>query len=436
MSVNAQAASGDKTGEISTTYRNYALIVLMLAYTMNYIDRQILGILLEPIKQELGLSDKQLGFLSGFTFAIFYGTLGVPIAMWADRGNRRNIIALALAIFSSFTLLCGFAMNYLQLVLARICVGVGEAGSTPPSHSMIGDLFPPEKRGAAIGVYALGFNVGVLIAYLAGGWITQYYSWRVAFMVVGIPGLLMALLVRFTLKEPPRGRIEGLGDVAAPRFGEVIAHLWKQKTFVHMAFGAALICITGYAMLMWMPAFLSRSFHMSQGQIGTMLALTLGVAGGLGTWLTGVVADRLGKRDIRWNMWVVVIILLIQFPATMAMYMAGTPWAVTLLFIYPAFAASAYMAPSISMTQQLVTVRMRALASAVFFLMLNLVGMGIGPWLAGTLSDLYEPRFGTESLRYALLTLTICWLWAAFHFYMASRRLPAEIERMRSQSPL
>ena len=183
----------------SPAYRNYALGMLMLAYTANYVDRQILSILLQPIKMELGLSDTQLGFLSGITFALFYATLGIPIAVWADRGNRRNIISLALTVFSGMTVVCGSVTSFAQLALARIGVGVGEAGSSPPAHSMISDMFPPEKRASAMGVYSLGINIGILIGFLVGGWVSQWYGWRAAFYVVGVPGLLIALLVRFTL---------------------------------------------------------------------------------------------------------------------------------------------------------------------------------------------------------------------------------------------
>lgn len=208
----------------TAAYRNYALFVLMLGYTANYVDRQILAILLEPIKQDLGVSDTQLGFLSGITFAIFYATLGVPIAMLADRTNRRNIVAAAIAIFSTMTVVCGFVTSFVQLALARIGVGIGEAGSSPPSHSMISDMFPPEKRASAMGVYSLGINIGILVGFLVGGWVSQWYGWRAAFFVVGAPGILIALLIRFTLKEPERGHADGISaqaTAAAPKFMDV-----------------------------------------------------------------------------------------------------------------------------------------------------------------------------------------------------------------------
>ncbi|HMM13974.1 MAG TPA: MFS transporter [Parvibaculum sp.] len=419
---------------MTPAYRNYALIVLMFAYTANYVDRQILSILLQPIKLELGLSDTQLGFLSGITFALFYATLGIPIAMWADRGNRRNIITLALTIFSGMTVVCGFVTSFAQLALARIGVGVGEAGSSPPAHSMISDMFPPEKRAGAMGVYSLGINIGILIGFLVGGWVSEWYGWRVAFYVVGVPGLLIALLVRFTLKEPVRGTADGLtaqGAGAAPGIGEVFRLLWAQRSFRHVAFGSALAAMGGYAGVTWLPAFLMRSFAMTPGEIGTALALIIGFAGGLGTWATGYFADRLGKRDVRWNVWVVAIVVGLSFPFSLALYLSGAKMAALAIFVYPAFAGAAYVAPSLAMTQALVTVRMRAAASAVLFLVLNLIGMGLGPQLAGLLSDLYSEAYGQESLRYALLTISVVWIWSAFHYVLAARTLKDDIERAR-----
>ncbi|MCE9651228.1 MAG: MFS transporter [Parvibaculum sp.] len=432
--VIARGVAANPAEDFTPAYRTYALTVLMLAYTANYVDRQILAILLQPIKLDLGLSDTQLGFLSGLTFAIFYATLGVPIAMWADRSNRRNIITLALTIFSGMTVVCGFVTSFAQLALARIGVGVGEAGSSPPAHSMIADMFPPEKRASAMGFYSLGINLGILIGFLVGGWVSQWYGWRVAFFIVGAPGLIIALLVRFTLKEPQRGHADGLtsqGEAAAPRVGEVFSLLWSQKSFRHISFGAALAAIGGYAGVNWLPAFLARSFEMSPGAIGTSLALIIGIAGGAGTYFTGYFADRLGKRDIRWNVWVFCIVGGLCFPFSAAMYLSGDKVMALIFFVYPAFAGAAYVAPALAMTQALVTVRMRAQASAILFLILNLIGMGLGPQLAGILSDLYNPAYGQESLRYSLLTISVVWIWSAFHFLLAARTLKDDIERAR-----
>lgn len=440
MTDRAGAVSGAAAGDVPSqgftpAYRNYALFILMTAYTANYVDRQVLAILLQPIKLELGLSDTQLGFLSGITFAIFYATLGVPIAMWADRANRRNIIALALTIFSSMTVICGFVTNFLQLAIARIGVGVGEAGSSPPSHSMISDMFPPEKRAGAMGIYSLGINIGILIGFLVGGWVSEWYGWRAAFFIVGAPGLLIALLVRFTLKEPARGHADGIGaqaGAAAPKVMSVMRLLWSQRSFRHISFGCALAAFGGYAGVTWIPAFLIRSFQMTPGEIGTWLALIIGFVGGAGTYFTGWLADHFGKRDIRWNVWVVALVLALCFPFAVGMYLSpGKYWALG-FFLIPAFAGAAYIGPSLAMTQGLVALRMRAVASAVLFLILNMIGMGLGPQAVGIISDLYRPIYGEESLRYALLTAMIVWPWAAIHFVLAARTLKGDLARAKA----
>lgn len=433
--VRAGHGAGAVQGEFSNIYRNYALFILMMAYTANYVDRQILAILLEPIKQELVFSDTQMGFLTGLTFAIFYATLGVPIAMWADRSNRRNIIALAVTLFSGMTFVCAFVTSFAQLALARIGVGVGEAGSGPPSHSMIADMYPPEKRAAAMGVYSLGINIGILVGFLVGGWVSQWYGWRAAFMLVGLPGLVIALLVRFTLKEPSRGHSDGMvgqSALPAPSVGQVFKLLWSQKSFRHLSFAAALAAMGGYAGVNWLPAFLHRSYEMKGGEIGTWLALIIGFAGGAGTYFTGWLADHYGKRDVRWNLWVVTIIAALCFPTSVAMYTSYEKYTTLMLFIFPAFAGAAYIAPALAMTQSLVTLRMRAQASAILLLILNLIGMGMGPQLAGILSDVYNPTYGEESLRYALLTISVVWLWAAVHFFIAARTLKEDIARARA----
>lgn len=407
----------------------------MLAYTVNYLDRQILAILLEPIKRELQLSDTQLGVLSGITFALFYATLAVPIAMWADRGNRRNIIALSLTLFSGMTVLCGFASTYIHLVLARIGVGIGEAGTSPPAHSIISDLFPPSTRATAIAFYTLGFNFGVLLGFLIGGWVAQWYGWRAAFIIVGIPGLFIALLVRFTLREPIRGHIEGATASEAekaPGLAEVGRFLWTQRSFRHIAFGAIPYSLGGYVLVVWLPGFLSRSFHMTSGEIGTWLALIIGFVGGAGTYLSGYLVNRLSRRDVRWTVWLISIFALINFPFSVAMYLADSAAIMLTLFLYPAMAMAGFMAPAFSMTQSLVPVRMRAQASAILFCVMNIVGLGLGPPIVGILSDAYAPSFGAESLRYALMTMAGLWLLSALHFFKAAKTLPADIQRATS----
>ena len=280
--------------------RRYALAILTIVYMFNFIDRQILAILLPSIKEEFQVGDTVLSLLTGTAFALFYVTLGIPIARYADRCNRRNLIALAVAIWSGMTALSGFAANIWQLALARVGVGIGEAGCSPPAHSMIADLYPPEKRSSAMGVYTLGISAGIMLAYLAGGWIAENIGWRTAFIAVGLPGLLLALVLRFTVQEPARGASEQRSDSGdRPSLREVAAFLLRRKSFNYMAFGAGLSSWVGYSVIFNMPNFLVRSFDVGTASIGIWLGLIYGIAGGFGFFMGGYLADRIGQRSHR-----------------------------------------------------------------------------------------------------------------------------------------
>jgi predicted MFS family arabinose efflux permease len=423
------------TAPVSRRYRRYALGILTTVYVSNYVDRQILAILLQPIKETFALSDTQLGFLSGISFAIFYATLGIPIAMWADRGNRRNIVTLALVVFSVMTALCGLAQNFVQLALARIGVGTGEAGSSPPSHSMIADLYPPHERATAMAIFALGVNIGILIGFLVGGWVNEWFGWRYAFMLVGVPGLLLAVLVRTTLKEPARGHSEGRtdeGDIPAPSVWSAFRVVWRVKSLRHIVAGATLNSFVGYGAVAWVPAFLIRSFGMTTGEIGTALALIIGIAGGAGTFAGGYFADRLGKRDVRWNLWLVAGCVSAGVPFAFGVFLAQSATWALLFFIVPAMVGALYLGPSLALVQGLVPLRMRTVASAILLFILNIIGLGLGPQAVGIASDLLTPSFGNESLRYALLVVGFINIWAAVHFYLASRTLREDLARAQS----
>ena len=373
--------------EGSSWYRWYAVGVLTAVYASSQVDRQIMAILLEPIKIELGASDTQMGFLVGLTFAIFYATLGMPIAMLADRTNRRNIITAAISIWSVMTVLCGYAASFFQLALARIGVGVGEAGSTPPSHSIIADLFPPENRGTAMGVFALGVNIGLLIAYLAGGWLSENYGWRMTFVIVGLPGLLIAALLYLTVAEPKRGGAQGPAEAPAPAgssgrapgFGSVARHMWHVRSIRHLCFGAALAGFIGYGFVLWMPSFLVRSHGLSPTEVGLILALMNGVVGSLGTFTAGKLTDVLSSRDVRWRTWVVAIGKGGYVPFLAAALYVDDLTTALILYLFPAFFGGFYLAPTFSLIQGLVSLRMRALASSITLFVLNIIGMGFGP---------------------------------------------------------
>ena len=421
--------NNQKEGLFSPATRNYALSVLVVVYTFNFIDRQILSILLEPIKLELGLSDTALGLLTGFAFALFYATLGIPIARYADKSNRRNLIALALAIWSAMTALSGLAQNFWQLLAARIGVGVGEAGCSPPAHSIIADYFPAENRATALGIYSLGIPVGILFGFLAGGWLNEFFGWRVAFFVVGIPGLLLALLVRYSLREPPRGMAEGRPDPGEqPGVMETFRFMWRKKSFRHLAFGGALTAFVGYGVVTWVPSFLMRSHGMETGEIGTWLGLILGIPGGIGIAAGGWMADKLGARDTRWYLWVVTVALLLGVPFAFGIYLSDSALAALLFLIVPVALGNFYQATTFSQTQGLATLRMRAVAAAVLLFILNIIGLGAGPQAVGIVSDLLNPTYGQDSLRYSLLIFSFVNIWSAYHYYVAGKYLAEELE--------
>ncbi len=416
----------------SSWYRWYALGILVLVYCSSHVDRQIMGILLEPIKLELGASDTQMGFLIGLTFAIFYATLGMPIAMLADRTNRRNIIALATTIWSGMTVVCAFVGSYAQLAMARIGVGIGEAGSSPPSHSMISDLFPQAQRATAMGIFAMGINLGLLIAYLGGGWMSEHWGWRTTFIVVGLPGIIIALLVRFTLIEPPRGASEAAKHdrAEAPGLGEVWKTMLSTPATRHVVFGSALAGFVGYGMTLWLPAFFVRSHALSQSETGLTLALMSGVVGGIGTFTAGRLADHLAKRDPRWLAWVVAV-----GKGGLVPFLVGFFWmtdftSALMLYLIPAFFAGFYLAPTFAMVQQLVPVQMRSVAAAICLFLLNIIGMGLGPQGVGILSDVFSAEYGSESLRYSLMVFSLVNLWCAYHYFQAAKTLQQDTQRV------
>ena len=423
-----QDASQEQHGVFSPAVRNYALGVLVVVYTFNFIDRQILSILLEPIKQDLGLSDSALGMLTGFAFALFYATLGIPIARFADRSNRRNLIAWALAIWSAMTAVSGLAQNFWHLLLARIGVGVGEAGCSPPAHSMLADYFPTENRATALGIYSLGIPFGILFGFIAGGWLNEFFGWRVAFFIVGVPGLLLAILVRFTLREPPRGMAEGrVADEEQPTIVETFRFLWSKRSFRHMAVGGGLTAFVGYGVITWVPSFLIRSYGMSTGDVGTYLGLILGIPGGIGIALGGYLADRYGARDTRWYLWIVSVALIASTPLFFGVYLSSTAFAGLMFLILPILLGNFYQATTFSQTQGLVSLRMRSVAAAVLLFILNMIGLGAGPQAVGILSDILQPSYGDESLRYALLILSTVQIWAAYHYYQAGKSLKDDL---------
>ncbi len=428
MSSDGTAAA---VQDFSTTYKIYVLLLLLAVYISNYADRMILSVLMPAIKAEFQVSDAALGFLAGTAFAIFYATLGVPIAIWADRGNRKTIISLAVAIWSVMTAVCGLAQNFWQFALARVGVGVGEAGGSPPSHSIISDLFGPKLRATALGIFALGVPFGLFVGLYGGAHIAATYGWRTTFYVLGIPGLILALLVMFTIREPKRGASDGhayTGD--APPLMTTVRHMLTQTSLVHVFIGATITTLVGYAGVQWWPTFVMRSHGLSMTDLSLFLALVFGVAGGLGTFFGGYIADQFSKRDLKWMPRIVTLATIIGLPFGLAIYLTDSSAVVFALIGVPAALGSVYLPPTYAMTQGLVDVRMRTVASALLLFVINLIGMGIGPWLAGFISDQLAPTYGKDSLRYALLVLTFLNIWAAAHYWLAGKYFERDLKRM------
>lgn len=385
-------------------YRQYVLGILTTTYIFNFVDRQILSILQEPIKAELGLSDTQLGLLTGFAFAVFYITMGLPIARMADKGVRRNIIAFSLGLWSLMTAFSGMAQNFVHLLLARMGVGVGEAGATPPAHSMISDIFPPKRRVTAIAIYNTGVNVGMLAGFLIGGWMLEAFGWRVALLTVGLPGIVLALIIRLTVAEPKRRQIPQQGE-SGPSITATAKRLWQSRTYRYIAIAGAMSNFGSIGLFVWMPPFLLRSFDMSPGQVGTWLALSIGVGGAIGTYFAGYTTDKLGAKNTKWYAWVPAGIFMVCLPFIIAMLFSSSNLMALLFFLIPAILVAGYYAPLISMTHSLVEDNMRAMSSAITLLIINLIGLGLGPVCIGIVSDFLEPSLGTESLRQAMLIL-------------------------------
>ena len=434
----------------SPAYRKYALGILLVGYIVNFVDRTILSILLEPIKLELTLTDTQLGFLGGLAFAVFYTFLGIPIAMLADRKSRVKILAIAMVVWSLMTALCGRATDFMSLLLARIGVGAGEAGASPPSHSLISDYFPVEARATALSIYALGIPIGSMIGNFVGGWGAEALGWRNTFYLVGLPGVLVALVIWFTLREPPRGMSDGIvidnskptgktsdAGPAAPGVSQVLSLLWSKRSFRHLSFAAGLHAFVGYGAGTWNAPFFIRIHEMPISEVGSWLALVSGI-GAIGTFLGGYWADKLADRtgEKRWYFWVPGIATFVMVPFQFLAYLYGGIGAVLASLMLVTVLGNMYLGPSFAMTQALVSLRMRAVASAILLFVLNLIGMGLGPYLVGVASDLLAPTFGQESIRYALCLAVLANVWAAGHYFLGARHMRkdlADTEAMNTQ---
>ena len=403
----------------------YPLGLLVVIYLVNHIDRQLMYILLEPVRLDLELTDWQMGWIVGGGFALFYAFMGIPIGRIADRTNRRNLIAIALAVWSLFTAASGLARGFWTLMAARVGVGVGEAGCTPPAHSMISDMVPPERRASALAVYALGIPLGTLFGLAFGGYLAEVLGWRQAFLLMGVPGVGLALLARATLVEPERGAQEAGVDTAVEPLTDVLGFMWRLRSLRHALIANSLQTLPLAAFASFNAAYLQRVHGLSLTEIGLYLGLIAGVVGGLSVFASGRIVDALSPRDERWVFWVPLLGALVSVPFSAAAY-----WSDHVGVALGGLAAATafnhlYSALGHAQTQSLVKPRMRAVMSAVALFAMNIVGFGLGPVFVGGLSDLFG---GEAQLRYALLALLVCMPWAALHYALAARTYRDDLE--------
>ncbi len=411
------------------SYGYFVLGVLTTVYSFNFIDRQLLVILQESIKAEMGLSDTQLGLLSGFSFAIFYVSFGIPIAKLADTWIRRDVIAISLTVWSSMTAVSGFAQNFIHLLLARIGVAIGEAGGSPPAHAMVSDIFNQEQRATALAIYSTGINIGILFGFLLGGWINEFYGWRTAFLVVGLPGIALAIFLKLAVAEPNRGMAEEkVDDGSAPKLKETLKNLWSKKSFRHLSIACGIHAFVSYGAGNFLPSLFLRLHDIETGELGTWLALS-SVAGGVGTFMGGYLSDKLGKQDPRWYQWVPAITTLIYLPFTLFIYLTDQTYLALMTTFITGMLFNAYLAPNLAITHSLVGLRMRAMSSAILFFILNFIGLGFGPMVIGFVSDMINPTYGIESIRYALLiVIPISTIWSATHYFIAAKHIRSDLE--------
>ena len=407
----------------ATGYSYFVAIALMVVYTLNFLDRQFLSVLAQPVKNELHLTDTELGALTGLAFALFYTICGIPIAALADRYNRVRIVAISAGVWSLFTAACGFATSFLTLAIPRVGVGVGEAGGSPPSYSVVSDYFPPEKRGLGLAIYSLGVPFGSMIGTMSGGFIAAAFGWRVAFWTLGIIGLCIAPIIPFIVKEPKRGGYDPLVEAHEPKpsMFASIAFFVKSPVLMLTAVAAGLTAFVGYGMLNWIPSFLIREKGMKLTEVALYYAIMSGLCMAAGTFLSGLIVDKLGKKSPAAYALVPGLCILASVPFLWgAANVQGWPLALICL-AGPSLLNNTYLAPALAVVQNGVPPRNRGTSGALLLFILNLIGLGGGPFFVGIMSDYFKPQYGEHALTYALLALTpffilafLCQLAAGF----------------------
>lgn len=429
--------------------RRWALFLLVAISTVAFVDRSILNTVGQAIKDDLKISDLQLGILGGAAFAILYGVLGIPVARLAERKSRVAIISIAVATWSFMTAICAFAGTFTHLLLARIGVGVGEAGAGAPSQSLLADYYPPEKRASAFSILGLATPIGIVIGGLGGAIVAQQFGWRAAFLVVGLPGLLLAIIAFFTIKEPPRGFSEGRNDTdAAPPFSAVLKRLMGSPTFRHVLIAAIIVNFVGFSGMSFLHPFLVRTFNVdyTTAALAFVTVNSISLAGGY--LAGGFITDRLVKKDVRWYGWAPAIGMLFAGPAYIWGFVQTEWMMVILVLVLPGLFSGIYFGPTFAITHNLVEPRMRASATAILSLLMSIIGMTTGPIVTGWLSDLFAARAFTggdystlcpaagdacrvasaHGIKMALIIIVTLFWWAALHFFLAARTVRGELE--------
>jgi MFS family permease len=407
----------------------YVLAVMTLIYALNIADRFVVSTLIEPIKHEFRLSDGAVGFLTGVGLAIFYTTAGIPLGMLADRANRKRLIVWSLLAWSVLTALCGLSRTFLQLLVARIGVGVGEAGATPAQQSLLADLFPPRWRAMTMTVFALGAGMGSMMGASLGGWLNDRYGWRETLTVFGAIGVPIALLVLFTVREPRRGTMDAHAPAGQAGLGETLRYIWSHKALFHVLAGATVITFWGSGLAWWTPAFLTRSHELSVGQAGGLLGPMYGIGGTVVTLVTAWFMGAFGRRDARMQVWFLALTTFAGVAPSAIVYAArslGLATAMLWIFIPLTYL---YIGPTLGLIQNLAPAPMRAKTTAIVLFTANMANLAVAPQLIGLASDLLAPhlRAPQESLRLVLLACTVTGVWAAAHFALAARTLRAEL---------